>query len=422
MDHFLTPGLVIDASSGLLFVALGVFVFLVRRDRKANRMFALASVGFGSSILVSNLGFVPVSAGQIDFLDPRVDAFLALSMLFALTAACAMVRLALLFPRPLPREGRGMVLLPLLLAFLFWAMVLEWYGFRGPGAIRAMYMGVLLFMFSSFLFMLALLPIRHALEGSLSPHQRKQIRMLALALVFWPALISGGSSLNLEYSLYSRAVGVSVLFIIACTWLYALSRAPVQERRAVMVLAWGTLGLALVGMLAVVVAGDYPAALDSGIMGIARTVGFGVLAYAILRDSLFDIELKIRWALGKGTLAVMFLATFFVVANVAQGYFQTTFGWALGGVAAGLLFLVISPLQRLADRVASAAVPGVSEPGYLAMRKEEVYRATLEEILCDGVVSTKERRTLFRLQEELGLSSDAANRLERQVVDRSPSA
>ncbi|HLE97821.1 MAG TPA: hypothetical protein VI997_10660, partial [Candidatus Thermoplasmatota archaeon] len=141
-----------------------------------------------------------------------------------------------------------------------------------------------------------------------------------------------------------------------------------------------------------------------------------VLAYALLKEQLFDIDLKLKWTLRRGTLVGVFLAAFFVVAAVAEQYLQR-YGALVGGVAVGLLFFALRPLERAADRFADAAMPAVRDTDeYRTVRKREVYRATVEAALQDGVVSERERDMLARLQDQLGLTATEAREIERDTA------
>jgi hypothetical protein len=144
-----------------------------------------------------------------------------------------------------------------------------------------------------------------------------------------------------------------------------------------------------------------------------------VIAYAVLKHQLFDIDLRIKWGLSRGAVLASFVAVFFIVAQVAQAFLTTAFGWALGGLAAGVLLLGLSPMQRLAARLADTAMPGVRDTEtYRGERKAAVYEAALEELLADGALTAKERRTLLRLQRELQLDAAMAVRVEERVLDR----
>ncbi len=157
---------------------------------------------------------------------------------------------------------------------------------------------------------------------------------------------------------------------------------------------------------------------DFAVLGLAVLFGSVVLAYGILKHHLFDIDLKLKWTINKSTLVGIFVGVFFVSAQVAHAFLTTEYGWAIGGLVAGLLLLAINPLQRFAGRVADKAMPNVQDTeGYKDRRRQEIYRVTLEEMLIDDNVSTKERRALLKLQQTLGLDGNTATRLEAEILD-----
>jgi len=142
-----------------------------------------------------------------------------------------------------------------------------------------------------------------------------------------------------------------------------------------------------------------------------------LLVYAILRTQLFDLDLKLKWSLRRGTVVAIFAAVFIVVAQVAQEFLSGAFGWLAGGIAAGAMIIAIRPIERAADRVAERTMPQVqATPAYVAFQKMEVYKAAVEEVLADGAVSQKDRRVLERLRAQLGLSADDARAMENDLA------
>jgi hypothetical protein len=124
-------------------------------------------------------------------------------------------------------------------------------------------------------------------------------------------------------------------------------------------------------------------------------------AYALLRHRLFDIDLRLKVAVRRTTLAGALLALYAAFAQLAQGAFPSA--WApLVLVASAVSFVVVlGPLQAVADRIATAAFPQANpEPSYLSARKLEVYRAALEE--SHGHPGAQEQ--LARLRSKLGLT------------------
>jgi hypothetical protein len=144
-----------------------------------------------------------------------------------------------------------------------------------------------------------------------------------------------------------------------------------------------------------------------------------VTVYALLRHEMFDIRLRFRWTVKQSTLAGAFIGVFFVVSESAQQFFASTdLGPYLGIAAAGLLVFALAPLQRAAERVADAAVPGARPLARLGQEERAtLYLDQVRFAWSDGRLTDDERRILDHLRERLGLSLEAAARLERQVTD-----
>jgi hypothetical protein len=162
---------------------------------------------------------------------------------------------------------------------------------------------------------------------------------------------------------------------------------------------------------------------DGVIFGLALapsliTIGFVLLlGYGIASASLFDIDLKVRFTVKASTMTAAFVAVFFVVTVMAENFLTSKYGWAVGGVAAGLLLFALAPLQRLAERVSHTAVPASrGTPEYLAFRKLDVYRAAVESALEEGGISAKERAILDRTARKLGIAAADAAAVERDAA------
>lgn len=145
-----------------------------------------------------------------------------------------------------------------------------------------------------------------------------------------------------------------------------------------------------------------------------------LLPYAMLRYQLFDIDLKLKLTLRRGTVAAVFLAVFFVVAQVIQNVATEALGYLVGAVAAGLLLFALQPLQSAAQRFADAAMPQVRETSaYASFRKLEVYKAAVE-VAAEGGISGKDRRTLDALRAKLGIDGADASAIEADVMTTAP--
>lgn len=142
-----------------------------------------------------------------------------------------------------------------------------------------------------------------------------------------------------------------------------------------------------------------------------------MLAYSILKAQLFDIDLRLKWTLSKGTLAAVFVAVFFLVSEGAQLVLQERAGPWVGLAAAAMLVFALAPLQRFADSVMHRAMPAVEPtPTYVHFRKLEVYKAAVEAAHEDGDVTSRERAVLDRLRRELDVAEADARSVERDVL------
>lgn len=149
---------------------------------------------------------------------------------------------------------------------------------------------------------------------------------------------------------------------------------------------------------------------------IVALVYLALLAYAVLRVQLFDLDLKLKFALRQGTVGAVIAGGFFVGSEVLEAVIPVE-STVLGLIVAGIIVLLLRPLQRFAEGFANRVMGGVTDtPDYVEGRKEEVYRAALEGAVVDGVMTERERRILRRVREQLGISEDIAARLERHVT------
>ena len=159
--------------------------------------------------------------------------------------------------------------------------------------------------------------------------------------------------------------------------------------------------------------GDFVANQGGAIINVAYVA---LMAYGVLRAQLFDIDLKLKFALRQGTVGAVIATGFFTGSELLEAVIPIE-GTILGLLLAGAIVLLLRPLQRFAEGVANRLMPGVqATPTYLESRKLEVYRATLEGTLEDGAITERERAVLNRLREQLGISSDEAEVVEREML------
>jgi len=198
--------------------------------------------------------------------------------------------------------------------------------------------------------------------------------------------------------------------IICVTWLWATTKHDAAFARNVALLC---AGLPLSGLLT-------SAYIDSGAYGFGygalRIVAIVTFSYALLRAQLFDIDIKLKWTVRRGTVAAAFVGVFFVVSEGAQTFLSAQMGPVAGLLAAGGLVFAIAPLQRAADSLADRAMPGVVDNAeYRLVRKYEVYRAAVDSALVEGDISPKERGMLATFASELGLTPKEMHDVEREA-------
>ncbi|MFW6078816.1 MAG: hypothetical protein ACODAE_04300, partial [Gemmatimonadota bacterium] len=143
-----------------------------------------------------------------------------------------------------------------------------------------------------------------------------------------------------------------------------------------------------------------------------------LLVYGVLRTQLFDIELKIKFALKHSTVAAAIAGGFFIGSEALETVVPVD-SPLLSVLAAAAIVAALRPIQRLAERFTNRVMRGVEDsPRYLGARKLEVYQAALEGAIEDGVITERERTILVRLRDQLEIPTVEADRMERDVVDR----
>lgn len=156
------------------------------------------------------------------------------------------------------------------------------------------------------------------------------------------------------------------------------------------------------------------------ILPVVEIVFMLLVTYGILKVQLLDIDLKVRFAIKSGTLAAAFVAVFLIVAQVAEAVAQRyvgNVGWLLGAVAAGLLLFALTPLQRIAERVAHRAVPHARRIDEMALDERlDFYREQARIAWEDGALHRKERALLIGLRTRLGIPASDAERVELEVA------
>jgi hypothetical protein len=159
--------------------------------------------------------------------------------------------------------------------------------------------------------------------------------------------------------------------------------------------------------------GDF---LYNPMIGVDYLIFVVFLAYGVLRTQLFSIDLKLKFALRQGTIGAVVAGVFFVGSEVLESFVPADNTWYAVFTAA-IIVVLLRPVEALAERLMNRLMPGVQDtPDYVGTRKNDVYRAALEGAAEDGIITERERAILNRLAEQLQLSAEEVDVMERELV------
>lgn len=243
--------------------------------------------------------------------------------------------------------------------------------------------------------------------------------LLVWANLMWPPFPFEHDLTRATYRVL-LAVNVLALVLAADAWRRAPRGTPQRRRARLFALAFGARDLVfVVFMLSSILSsrGMGARVLDVPLTFYGTLLFVPLLTYAIVRAQVLGIELTLKRGIRRGLVVAAFVLAFVVAAEVGERAFAARFGPAAGLGAAVLLGFALRPLDRAAERLAEALMPGVAPTAqYVDARKLELYRAALESAVESGGISEKERDSLARLREKLGVPAHAAAKLENEVV------
>lgn len=414
--------------SAFAIVGLGAWVVWLNPRHRANRSFGFLALTFG---------LLRLSLGSTDLLAENDRLFVTLrysTAALALMSAFAAVHFAMLYPKPrLLGRRRGGALVLVLLAAALLALLLPPFSTHEAGHFEDGYRigirstGMLALVVGISGLMLSLLALLFAVQArrATEPPARDGGLLLfygfGLVVAFnstyvwtrdvlrysaWPTAWERATALMNELALLPLALGL---------WLVARER-PLAR-------AWPLLVASLSALAVALERGERvdPGVWHAALAGVWRLTLPALIGYALVRGQLFDIDVRVKWGIQRGTLAAIFILVFLVVAQLAQNWLSESYGWALGGVVAALMLFAIAPLQRAAEVVANTALPGVHTPRRIGATEDETaYRHAVEMALADGIVTRHEEKALNHLAERLGLPAARAWEIREEVELRGP--
>ena len=165
----------------------------------------------------------------------------------------------------------------------------------------------------------------------------------------------------------------------------------------------------------IVIASLLLASLGAGAAAL-QLAGALLLGFAILRGQIEGLDLKVRFAISRSTIAAAFVAAFFIASEGAQLLFGQGNEW-VGLLGAGALVFALAPVQRAAERLAEKAVPAAdapTDPGP-ASKGEDAYRRAVRLARKDRALTPEEEVHLFHVAEALGVPAGRAMELRHEV-------
>lgn len=406
----------LDFGALTLVAVLGIALLFVRPVGRALRALSIFLIGYGAGLALYRVPGLD-NASWVAALHYAGTALLTV-------ATVGLILLGLTFPRPLFPARHRSVLLPLLTAGTYgvWRAALDiqtilrndsqlttW---DAPGlrAVDAALYDVGFATFSAWMILLAIRCRRLARSGdevAAVAAARVAIALVPICILIVVDEVANVATAAPADRLY-WGIAALVLVPLLFLWPWATHGVGPKAARAARDVC---IVIALFGLVWLVARAPGPSDLFDFVIPLARFSGLVFLAYAIARQQLFDIDIKVKWTLRRGTVAAIFLAVFFVVAQLAQNFLSDRYGWAFGGIAAGLLLFAIAPIQRAAERLSDRAMPSVrpEDPFYVGEKKRETYRNAYATAWADGTMTPKDVRLLHEVREALGLP-------EREIV------
>lgn len=398
----LEPLDVLNLASAAFLTTLGVFL-LVRKGRNATTS-ALAVLAIGlAGLYVARFA----AKGSINPVPYVVITA------FTTAATAGFVVLAWLVPTRLDAWQARVALASATLASLAYAIgdgvTYDWslvYPDALEPSVRTPMIWVHAILGSFYVFAAFLLAYRGT-RPEAEPTAIRSLAILAIGMALFGAGTAQSWTDRAAEDSANAIVSLLMVIIMGLAW-FRFGDSP--SRRFVRRVSLAILGVWTAATFAALVAPEYT-------YPFGRILGTLLLVYAVLRGQIAGIDAKARFTLSKSAVAAVFVGVFFAGSELAQQFFGDQTGNEYYGIAAaGLLVVAIAPIQRLADRLATQAIPVQGGNGDRTAQ-EEIYHEAVQAASRDGIITRREEMHLARIADRLGISAERALQLRDPDMD-----
>ncbi len=432
----ITPVHVLALAAGALLIAIGFFVLLARPHAALHRMFFVFALVDGMSTILFELRNMAPPG-------PLREYLMATYWYFFIAFNALLTCFALAFPTPTGR-ARDMSR-TLVVAGSAWTLVLiayaarhDWFWTRAVSGAGYTFSPLGHAVIGAFVLATSFAIVRLAravLNGPMESHSRQAVFVFGgMMLGYAPfATTSFASRLMTDpaYHLFGARIDLVLLnwtYALACVVFAAVAVAVIRNRDETRRDLRRIAGASIGGVLALtLITLASPSLVVVDVIQIAGILAYpALLAYAIARYELFDINARVRRAAMLPMLAASMSAIFIVVesnvATVLEGRVFAGFGSdATGSAVAGLAAAAVAlPFTHGIKRFLARVMPDLAGDE-MRRRKLEIYAHSLAGALSDGIMDPHESRALTALRESLGITTEDHDRIAGDLKRALPS-
>lgn len=153
-------------------------------------------------------------------------------------------------------------------------------------------------------------------------------------------------------------------------------------------------------------------------------VSMSILAYGIVKERLFDIDLIIKRSIQYAIVTVCLAGVFFLIEKLVEGLVKSRIAGdskISGLVATGVVLISSIPIKSMGEKLTDKWFPELVKKKLYKKHKKrylKIYKKQLETAYADGKAGKNERRMLRELQRSFGITDKERGKLERKIRKR----